>query len=194
MRCYGKRRRRASDHGGARRDDARALRQDRPALRPGRVLQLHGQRRWRRPAAGVVPGHRGRDRPRDPAGWSSARPSAAPWPRPASRSRRRASSSRTTHGADWSRASASAPTPATRCWRRTGCSARCPSPAGRSDAFDPDELEFLRTICRYVTVAYERLRLVRRSCARPTARRTTSSRCWPTSCATRWPRSATACR
>jgi PAS domain S-box-containing protein len=29
------------------------------------------------------------------------------------------------------------------------------------DAFDPDELEFLRTVCRYVTVAYERLRLVR---------------------------------
>ncbi len=28
------------------------------------------------------------------------------------------------------------------------------------DAFDADELEFLRTICRYVTVAYERLRLV----------------------------------
>ncbi|WP_088256676.1 PAS domain-containing protein [Fimbriiglobus ruber] len=29
------------------------------------------------------------------------------------------------------------------------------------DAFDPDAEEFLRTICRYVTVAYERLRLVR---------------------------------
>ena len=29
------------------------------------------------------------------------------------------------------------------------------------DQFDPDELEFLRTVCRYVTVAYERLRLVR---------------------------------
>jgi PAS domain S-box-containing protein len=29
------------------------------------------------------------------------------------------------------------------------------------DTFDPDELEFLRTICRYVTVAYERLGLVR---------------------------------
>ena len=30
--------------------------------------------------------------------------------------------------------------------------------------------------------------------ARPTARRTTSSRCWPTNCAIRWPPSATACR
>jgi PAS domain S-box-containing protein len=29
------------------------------------------------------------------------------------------------------------------------------------DQFDPDELEFLRTVCQYVTVAYERLRLVR---------------------------------
>jgi PAS domain S-box-containing protein len=29
------------------------------------------------------------------------------------------------------------------------------------DTFDADELEFLRTICHYVTVAYERLRLVR---------------------------------
>ena len=28
------------------------------------------------------------------------------------------------------------------------------------DEFDPDELEFLRTICHYVTVAYERVRLV----------------------------------
>ncbi len=34
--------------------------------------------------------------------------------------------------------------------------------ASRSrDDFDPDEREFLGTICRYVTVAYERLRLVR---------------------------------
>lgn len=33
--------------------------------------------------------------------------------------------------------------------------------ASRSrDEFEPDELEFLRTICRYVTVAYERIRLV----------------------------------
>jgi signal transduction histidine kinase/ActR/RegA family two-component response regulator len=29
------------------------------------------------------------------------------------------------------------------------------------DTFEPDELEFLRTICRYITVAYERLGLVR---------------------------------
>jgi PAS domain S-box-containing protein len=29
------------------------------------------------------------------------------------------------------------------------------------EEFEPDELEFLRTVCRYVTVAYERLRLVR---------------------------------
>ena len=29
------------------------------------------------------------------------------------------------------------------------------------DTFDPDELDFLRTICRYVTVAYERLGLIR---------------------------------
>ena len=29
------------------------------------------------------------------------------------------------------------------------------------DSFDSDELEFLRTICRYVTVAYERLRFIR---------------------------------
>ncbi len=29
------------------------------------------------------------------------------------------------------------------------------------DEFDPEELDFLRTICRYVTAAYERLRLIR---------------------------------
>jgi signal transduction histidine kinase/CheY-like chemotaxis protein len=35
--------------------------------------------------------------------------------------------------------------------------------ASRSrDEFDPDELEFLRTITRYVTVAYERVRLIQR--------------------------------
>ena len=34
----------------------------------------------------------------------------------------------------------------------------------------------------------------RRRCGRPTGGRTSSSRCWPTSCATPWPRSATACR
>ena len=34
----------------------------------------------------------------------------------------------------------------------------------------------------------------RRRSGRPTAARTSSSRCWPTSCATRWPRCATACR
>ena len=34
---------------------------------------------------------------------------------------------------------------------------------------------------------------VQRSCGRPTAARTSSWRCWPTSCATRWPRSATPC-
>jgi signal transduction histidine kinase/ActR/RegA family two-component response regulator len=34
--------------------------------------------------------------------------------------------------------------------------------ASRSrDWFDPDELEFLRTICRYVTSAYDRIRLIR---------------------------------
>src|SRR5262249_58452239 len=29
------------------------------------------------------------------------------------------------------------------------------------DEFEADELEFLRTVCRYVTAAYERLRLIR---------------------------------
>jgi PAS domain S-box-containing protein len=31
----------------------------------------------------------------------------------------------------------------------------------RKDEFDPDEIEFLQTICRYVTAAYERVRLIR---------------------------------
>ena len=43
-------------------------------------------------------------------------------------------------------------------------------------------------------LARKRSRRAARRCGRPTAARTSSWPCWPTSCATRWPRSATACR
>ena len=63
----------------------------------------------------------------------------------------------------------------------------------RRDAFDSDELEFLQTISRYVTVACERAHLSS-TCATPTAARTSSWRRWRTSCAIRWRRSATRSR
>jgi GAF domain-containing protein len=65
--------------------------------------------------------------------------------------------------------------------------------ASRSrDEFAPDDLEFLRTISHYVTVAYERLRLVRQLQEQDRRKDEFLARS-PTNSATRWRRSATRC-
>jgi signal transduction histidine kinase len=78
------------------------------------------------------------------------------------------------------------------CWPATGCSERCRSPAG-SRTSSTEEVAFIETICHYVTVACERLRLLNELKESGRAR-TSSWRCWPTNCAIRSLPSAVPCR